>query len=215
MSIPIQEIKQQHPILGYSHLIMQEAGLRVEEKRFFNRTEFVIPYEDLMPLDVARFHNFPFRLTLAALFVFFGCSKATYTIITQAGQRESALWLLLILSGVLLGVIAQALRLWKHEFILTTGRGNIMLFDSRRNRKALYAFANALRDHTILYLRNQYGKVDPLLPVEPQLARFEWLRNLGVLNDTQFQQLKNSLSVGLSKPGDWPDLRYGPSPSIN
>jgi len=209
MSIPIHEIKQRYPILGYSHLIMQETGLHIEEKRFFNRTEFLIPYEDLMPIDVARFHNFPFRLTLAAVFVLFGCLKATYTLITQAGQRESALWLLLILSGVLLGVVAQALRLWRRDFILTTGRGNILLFDSRRNRKALYAFANTLRDHTILYLRNQYGKVDPLLPVEPQMARFEWLRNVGVINDTQFQQLKTCLLDNSYKSKDLPGFNYG------
>ena len=215
MSIIDKEIKQRYPILGYTHLIMQETGLYVEDKRFFNRSELLIPYEELMPIGIARHHNFPFRITLAAIFVFFGCTKASYTLITQTGQRESALWLLLILTGILLAVVAQALRMWKHDFIITTGRGNINLFDSSRNRTALYAFVNALRDHTIIYLREQYAGTDPLLPIEPQLARLEWLRSLGVLNDSQFDQLKTRLLGRFYNAENIPGQEHGFSPSAN
>ncbi|TGE17412.1 hypothetical protein [Hymenobacter elongatus] len=168
-----------------------------------------------MPIGVARQHNFPFRLTLAGLFVGFGCLKASYMVVTLAGQRDSALWLLLILSGLLLTIVAYALRLWRHDFILTTGRCNIALFDSRRNRKGLYEFADVLRDHTILYLRAQYAGVDPTQPAAPQLARLEWLHQVGVLNKTQLEKLKTRLLGKFYGSENVPGNEFGLAPSVN
>ena len=164
---------------------------------------------------MGRHHNFPFRLTLVALFVAFGCLKASYIAFTQPDQRESALWLLFILSGVLLTVVAFAFRSWRHDFILSTGRGHIFLFDSRRNRAALHAFAGALRNHTIQYLRRQYTNVNPLLPAEPQVARPEWLYGLGALSDAQFHQLKTRLLGCFYGSDDVPGNEYGLAPSVN
>ncbi|OWP64474.1 hypothetical protein CDA63_03645 [Hymenobacter amundsenii] len=208
-------IRQQYPPIGYTQLALRATGLGVDEKRFFNRTEIEIPYEELLPIGVGRLHNFPFRLTLAAVFVAFGCLKAAYTVVTQPDQRESALWLLLILGGILLTVMAFAFRSWRHDFILTTGRGNIFLFDSRRNRPALHAFADTLRDHTTQYLRQQYADINPLLPAEPQIARLEWLRSLGALSDEQFHQLKTRLLGRFYGSDHVPGNEHGLAPSAN
>ncbi|SET52495.1 hypothetical protein [Hymenobacter actinosclerus] len=208
-------IRQQYPPMGHTQLTLRAAGLEVDEKRFFNRTEIEIPYEELLPISVGRLHTFPFRLTLAAVFVAFGCFKAGYTAVMQPDQRESALWLLLILGGLLLAVIAFALRLWRHDFILSTGRGNIFLFDSRRNRAALHTFADTLRNHTTQYLRQQYADVNPLLPAEPQLARLEWLHGMGALSDAQFQQLKTRLLGRFYGSDDVPGNGQGLAPSVN
>ncbi|UOQ74887.1 hypothetical protein [Hymenobacter cellulosilyticus] len=212
---PPPTIRQVYPPLGYTQLTLQETGLQVEEKRFFNRTEILISYEDLMPIGVARQHSFPFRLTLAALFLTFGCAKAAYMVVTLAGQRESALWLLLILGGLLLAIVAFALRQWRHDFVLTTARGNIALFDSRRNRSALYDFANLVRDHTILYLREQYAEVDPTQPAESQLARLDWLQQVGVLNKTQVEQRKTRLLGKFYGSQSVPGNEFGLAPSVN
>ncbi|RPD44998.1 hypothetical protein DNI29_20105 [Hymenobacter sediminis] len=192
-SLVHQELRQSYPLVGYTHLTLGEAGLSVEQTRFFNRTELLIPYEDLLPIGRGRHHNFPFRLTLAALFVGFGCLKAVYMLIMQPNHRESAGWLLLLLLGVLAVVVYQALQLWRHDFLLTTGRGNIILFDSRRNRVALESFVTTLRDHTHAALLNRYAIIDALLPAEPQLSRLQWLHSLGVLTESQFHNLKTRL----------------------
>jgi len=215
MSLPTTTIRQLYPPAGYTQLTLLENGLKLEKKHFFQRTELLIPYEELLPIDVARHHNFPFRLTLATLFVGFGCLKAAYTVGSLPDQRESALWLLLILTGILLALAAQCLRLWRHDFILTTGRGNIALFDSRRNRPALYAFANTLRDHTIVHLRQQYATINPLRPAELQLARLEWLHELSALNKTQLEQLKTRLLGKFYSSNNVPGNELGLAPSVN
>lgn len=208
-------IRQNYPLIGYSQLTLQATGLWVEEKRFFNRTEIEIPYEELLPIGVGRYHNFPFRLTLAAAFVTFGCIKASYNAFTQPNERESALWLLLILGGLLLAIVAYALRLWRHDFILTTSQGNIFLFDSRRNRAALHGFADTLRERAAHYLRQQYAQVNPLLPAEQQVARLEWLHSLGALNDSQFHQLQTRLLGRFYSSNNPLGSESGLSPSVN
>ncbi|WP_303310986.1 hypothetical protein [Hymenobacter sp. BT730] len=189
----ISSIRQNYPLVGYTYLTLTDKSLQVEQRRLFNLTKVELPFEELMPIGVAHHHSIPFRLPLVALFISFGCLKSLYSIYAQPNQRESAIWLLLILTGILLALIYQILRDWHHDFVLTTGRGNIVLFDSRRKKATHYEFANELRDRTILYLRHHYTDINPLLPAEPQLARLEWLRERGVLNTTQFHQLKTRL----------------------
>ncbi|RSK44301.1 hypothetical protein [Hymenobacter perfusus] len=215
MTTPTRQITQAYPLIGSTRLTMQDNNLRIEEKRFFQQTAVDIPYEDLLPIGVGHHHFVPFRLLLAEVFLGFGCGKACYTLITQPNQRESAVWLLLILLGLFLGLGAYILQVWRHDFLITTGRGNIALFHSPRNKALLYDFANALRDHTILYMRRQYATVDPLLPAEPQLARLEWLRSLGALNNAQFHQLKTRLLGRFFGAENILGDEYGLSPSAN
>ncbi|WP_460621839.1 hypothetical protein [Hymenobacter tenuis] len=211
----LPELKQPYSLIGYSHLTLQETGLRIEEKRFFKRSDILISYEELLPVGIGRYHTFPFRLTLAALFIGFGCLKATYTIVAQPTQRESAMWLLLILTELLLGVSSYALQLWRHDFLITTASGNIAVFDSTRNQEAIVSFVSSIRAHTTQYLIKQYAKIDPLLPVEPQLARLEWLRSMGALNDNEFHKLKTRLIGRFYGSDNMLGTEYGLAPSAN
>jgi hypothetical protein len=101
-----------------------------------------------------------------------------------------------------LGVLLlYALHNWWHQAILHTGRLQMVLADHPRDRRQFRDFTQKLDAHTKAYLRQEYGTINPLGYIEPQLRRVAWLLDLGVLSPVEARTLNTRLTGRLSERG--------------
>ena len=54
-------------------------------------------------------------------------------------------------------------------------------------------FSNRIIEASNKFLLNKYGKIDKALPIEGQLSKLEFLRDRDILNEDEFENLKNQL----------------------
>jgi hypothetical protein len=88
---------------------------------------------------------------------------------------------------------------WWHQAILHTGRLRLVLADHPRDRRQFRDFAEKLDAHTKKYLRREYGAINPLGYIEPQLRRLGWLHDLGVLSAAELRALSTRLTGRVSE----------------
>ena len=109
-------------------------------------------------------------------------------------------WEYVVGGGAVLGIVLlYALHNWWHQAILHTGRLQLVLADHPRDRRQFLDFTQKLDAHTKAYLRKEYGAINPLGYIEPQLRRVAWLRDLGVLNAAEARTL-NTRPHGVASP---------------
>lgn len=189
-------------------LSLEAEGLLVKEKTLNEYNEFTVPYEDLLPLGTARVKHVPVRLTAACLFLLFGCGKVLYDYVLNGDNPGDAAWLLLIMLGVLSVAAAFTAKQWSWDFIITTGRGNLRFTDVGEASKRLPEVVEGLRAHAVTVLREKYLWIDSVLPVQAQVERMQWLRELNVIDEATYRAAKQELLSGETLPqngmGSWP-----------
>ena len=176
---------------------LREHGLYVCQRDAWGQVqvELEVPYEEVLPLRVDRVRRtarlrFPWYSQLAVILG--GNLLAGYlTRHLSTGQ----LWTLLgVLGALCLFIIYYGARNWSWNTVLRTARGHFVLADQPSHRVALESFVGALGVRAKSYLRREYGTINPMGNIEPQLRRLAWLHELDVLNSAEARALTTRLT---------------------
>ena len=156
--------------------------------------ETEVPYEEILPIKSGEHRHIPAnQLVLTGmLLVFLGYGPWREWLLTgHTGFSMYSWWLIL---GV------NALSIWVRfeqqwcTFRLQTAHLAITLAGRPWQRKQFRALVAELERRTKTYLRDEYGQVNPLGFIEPQLRRVAWLRELDVLSGPEAQALSTRLT---------------------
>ncbi|GAA4035144.1 hypothetical protein GCM10022409_19680 [Hymenobacter glaciei] len=156
--------------------------------------ETEVPYEEILPVKSDISSRIPVNqlLLTGLLLAFLGYEPCRHWLTT--GEAGTALYTWLLVLG--LNLLASYLRFeqqWS-TFRLQTAHLVITLAGRPWQRRQFRALVAELERRTKTYLRDEYGQVNPLGFIEPQLRRVAWLRELDVLSIREAQALSMRLT---------------------
>ncbi|TVT38604.1 hypothetical protein FNT36_20705 [Hymenobacter setariae] len=199
---------QQSQLTRSTQFTVREHGFFVSQRDGRGQVDIAveIPYEELLPIRLEYRNQVPRQMLPLAAFAFIFWILHLARPWLDAGRlpvTDDVLansWLLTMGAGVcLLMLSVYAWRHWWHQAILHTGRLQLVLADHPRDRQQFRDFTQRLDAHTKAYLRQEYGAINPLGYIEPQLRRVAWLRDLGVLSVAEARTLNTRLTGRVSE----------------
>lgn len=199
---------QQSQLTRTTQFTVREHGFFVSQRDGRGQVDIAveIPYEELLPIRLEYRNQVPRQVLPMAIFAFVFWALHLVRPWLAAGRLPAAndvlgdSWLLVMGTGVGMGgLCVYAWRHWWHQAILHTGRLKLVLADHPRDRRQFRDFTEQLNAHTKAYLRQEYGAINPLGYIEPQLRRLAWLHDLGVLSAAELRALSTRLTGRVSE----------------
>lgn len=194
------QIEQRQLWGSRTQLGLRPHGLYVCQRQAGGRKvlELEIPYEEVLPLQAE--HQPAPRRPLSAQQQL-GLIVVLQLLIALVSRHLTTWQFWGFLAGVALAMAALLLYgwlNWMNSIVLTTSQLSVTLTDRPQQRVALQQFFTELEQRAKAYLRLEYADIDPLGPIEPQLRRLRWLRELGVLTETEARIRTTRLTGRLS-----------------
>lgn len=180
-------------------LSLRTHGLHVSQRDGQGRLklEAEMLYEELLPVQLEYRNVTPPRhlgwLVFSLLYVGLQLARPLLGAASPPPSDEAWSWAFGAGIGLVL-LLLYAQRNWWHKAVLHTPRLQVILADHPHDRQQLRAFVRSLQDRTKTYLRQEYGQVNPLGHIEPQLRRVAWLRDLDVLSPREARALTTRLT---------------------
>jgi|3_EtaG_2_1085321.scaffolds.fasta_scaffold24057_2 hypothetical protein len=78
----------------------------------------------------------------------------------------------------------------KNEIYLYGGIQDLSFFRNKPDEKTVDQFVDELIEHTKQFLKNKYAKIDKDLNKDLQISNFHWLKNIEVITNEEFEELK-------------------------
>ncbi len=188
--------EQKQLFLGSTHLALREQSLYVCKRNPQGTVvlEAEVAYEDVLPVASGARRHVPLApLAFTALLVgWLGLEPWRALLATGHAGPNFYFWLGLVAVN---GVVAW-LRFdqqWS-TFQLRAAHLAVAVGGRPWQRRRFEAFAAALEDRAKTYLRREYGTVNPLGVIEPQLRRVAWLRELEVFSPAEARALTTRLT---------------------
>ncbi len=188
----------QHRQFGRSTLLaLRPHGLYVRQRDIWGQVqlELEVPYEEVLPLRLERVRResklrIPWYTQLALLL---GLNPLAHYFTYQFNTIQ--LWTLIgVFMTLCIVLVEYAVRHGFWNTVLRTSRTQLVLAEQSCSRAALQQFAAVLETSAKTYLRQEYGQVNPLGPIELQLRRLGWLRELEVLSSGEARALTTRLT---------------------
>ena len=176
---------------------IKKSGLNVEIKSLFDAVEYEVAHEQIDNKKRTQSSINHGLLVISIFFLVFG-------LLFLLGTNDE-LTAIFILLSFLCGVLAFISR--KRVVILNSYDGNqIQLYFTRQNKQRVIDFADEIIGASDKYLLNKYTRIDPALPIEPQIHSIQFLRNREIISEDDYESLKNQLlgrsnksSIGFGK----------------
>ncbi len=183
-------------LIGSTHLAVRTKTLYVCQRNPQGRImlETEIPYEDLLPLDTKVQRQVPAVPLLLAGGMLLLLGYGPWTRLLTTGHPTTDFWLWLGILALNVGSFWLRFERQWSTFRLRTARLVLTLAGRPWQRRRFAALVLALETQTHTYLRREYGRVNPLGWIEPQLRRLRWLRDLEVLSPREAQALTTRLT---------------------
>lgn len=191
---------QKQLFLGTTHIALRAESLYVCKRnpQGVATLETEVPYEEILPIKSGEHRHIPTNqlLLTGVLLAFLGYGPWREWLATgQAGFGLYSWWGILGLNAVALWLRFE--QQWC-TFRLQTAHLVVTLAGRPWQRKRFRALVAELERRTKTYLRGEYGQVNPLGFIEPQLRRVAWLRELDVLSGPEAKALSTRLTGRLS-----------------
>ena len=186
-----------------THLALREHGFFISQRDGRGQVDMAVelPYEELLPIRLEYRNTVPQRQLLWVLggLAYAGVHLARPFLLADRPLPDDVwLWAFGI-GAALVAFFLYGVNNWWHQAILHTGRLQLILADHPRDRRQFRDFTERLDAHTKAYLRQEYGTINPLGYIEPQLRRVAWLHDLGVLSTTEARALSTRLTGRISE----------------
>ncbi|GAB3653914.1 hypothetical protein GCM10027594_27860 [Hymenobacter agri] len=156
--------------------------------------ETEVPYEEILPVRAHLQRRLPTGqlLLTGLLLAFLGYGPVRHWLTT--GSADAALWGWLLV--LVLNLLASYLRFEQQWFTFRLQTANLVVTLAGRpwQRRRFQTLVAELERRTKAYLRDEYGQVNPLGFIEPQLRRVAWLHELEVLSAREAQALSMRLT---------------------
>ena len=187
---------QKQLFLGTTHIALRAESLYVCKRnpQGVATLETEVPYEEILPIKSGEHRHIPTNqlLLTGALLTFLGYGPWREWLATgQAGFALYSWWGILGLNAVALWLRFE--QQWC-TFRLQTAHLVVTLAGRPWQRKQFRALVAELERRTKTYLRGEYGQVNPLGFIEPQLRRVAWRRELDGLSAREAQALSTRLT---------------------
>lgn len=78
----------------------------------------------------------------------------------------------------------------KNEIYLYGGTQDLSFFRNKPDEKTVDQFVDELIERTKQFLRNKYARIDKDLNKDVQIGNFNWLKNIEVITNEEFEELK-------------------------
>ncbi|MGI4874725.1 MAG: hypothetical protein ACRYFX_26515 [Janthinobacterium lividum] len=193
---------QQSQLTRSTQFALREHGFFVSQRDGRGQVDVAveIPYEELLPVRLEYRSALPTQwlrwLGFGAWVLFVVLREYLFS------ARTVDFWIYAGGGAALLGLLVlYAWHNWWHQAILHTARMRVVLADHPRDRRQLRTFVDNLESYTKGYLRREYGLINPLGLIEPQLRRLGWLHELDVLSIAEAQALATRLTGRLPGRG--------------
>jgi hypothetical protein len=179
----IMHLENRH-YLTKQTLLIESNSLKVESRDFMNSAEYEIPLEIIdnkKKIETSINHGL---LTIAVmLFVI--------AILLLAGTNEE-LKIAFTFAATICALFAFVLK--KRTITINVHDGTkIQLHFTNSNRDEVVAFCDAIINASNQLLINKFSKIDPRLPIDPQLENIQYLRNRGIISEENYDMLKDQL----------------------
>lgn len=163
---------------------IQKSCLKVDVKNIFDAIEYEISYEQINnKKKIQTIVNHGLLITGFFFFVF--------GLLFQIGPNDE-LTAIAFFIAFIFAVFAFLSR--KKVVTIDAYDGNkIELFFNNGNKQEVVEFANQIIEASNNYLLNKYAKIDPALPIDPQLNNIQFLRNKEIITEEDYETLKNQL----------------------
>lgn len=188
--------EQRQLFLGSTHLALREQSLYVCKRnpQGTMMLETEVAYEDVLPVAATGRRHVPVAplAFTAALLVWLGLDP--WRALLATGHAGSTFYFWLGLTAV--NVLVAWLRFdqqWS-TFHLKAAHLAVVVGGRPWQRRQFEAFAAQLEARAKTYLRREYGTVNPLGVIEPQLRRVAWLRELDVFSSAEARALTTRLT---------------------
>jgi heme/copper-type cytochrome/quinol oxidase subunit 4 len=192
----------QRKLLNVRSFEILSDSLKVRFKTLNQTEEFSVPFEELgtqiSTKKVASTVPFLIAFVPALLLIIL----VYFLAVNQPIEKGH------IAATIIFGVFAVVALVTtpKNSLYLSSAHRQIEFYRDKPNNEAVDAFVKEVIDNCNEYLRMKYAKVDPDLPVEPQLNSLTWMKNRNLITDEEFEQFKSTLLR--RKSPDKPDVGF-------
>lgn len=188
---------KQRKLFAIREFEFKEEGLFVREKNLTSSYETVVSYEDIAIGNLSRRRKTD--NVIVALTAFFGLMSIAFFITKISGGEADWSVIIVTFCFALFGGLITYVN-WKREIIIPLySSGALVIFERIPNKDEVDQFIVDLMRKINSYLTEKYAKIDHDLPSDGQLNNFIYLRERKVIDDDEFQKLKESLLKGKSQ----------------
>jgi hypothetical protein len=163
---------------------LEMSTLKVEIRNLFDQVEYQISLEHI---DYKRRVEVIFNhgLFVASLFAL------VIGLLLEFAPNEEAALVFFLVAAV---CFTAAFLLKKRVVTINSLDGNkIELYFNNRNKHLVVSYADQIVAASNAFLLHKYGKVDPALPIEPQINSIQFLRDREIISEAEYEGLKNQL----------------------
>ena len=187
---------QKQLFLGTTHIALRAESLYVCKRnpQGVATLETEVPYEEILPIQSGEHRHIPTNQVLMTVLLLLVLGSGPWREWLTTGQASSALYWWWLIFGI--NALAMWLRFEQQwcTFRLQTAHLALTLAGRPWQRKQFRALVAELERRTKTYLRDEYGQVNPLGFIEPQLRRVAWLHELDVLSAREARALSTRLT---------------------
>ena len=187
---------QKQLFLGTTHIALRAESLYVCKRnpQGVPTLETEVPYEEILPIQSGEHRHIPTNQVLMTVLILVVLGSGPWREWLATGQATSGLYWWWLILGI--NALAMWLRFEQQwcTFRLQTAHLALTLAGRPWQRKQFRALVAELERRTKTYLRNEYGQVNPLGFIEPQLRRVAWLHELDVLSAPEARALSTRLT---------------------
>ena len=187
---------QKQLFLGTTHIALRAESLYVCKRnpQGVATLETEVPYEEILPMQSGEHRQIPTNQVLMTVLILVVLGSGPWREWLATGQASSALYWWWLILGI--NALAMWLRFEQQwcTFRLQTAHLALTLAGRPWQRKQFRALVAELERRTKTYLRDEYGQINPLGFIEPQLRRVAWLHELDVLSAPEARALSTRLT---------------------
>ena len=187
---------QKQLFLGTTHIALRAESLYVCKRnpQGVATLETEVPYEEILPIKSGEHRHIPVGQLLPPAFLLLVLGIGPWRELLSTGHASFSFYFWWLVVGInALGMWVRFEQQWC-TFRLQTAHLAITLAGRPWQRKQFRALVTELERRTKTYLRDEYGQVNPLGFIEPQLRRVAWLHELDVLSAREAQALSTRLT---------------------
>jgi len=171
---------------------LTETGLYFKESNLTNSYEIEIPYQEINYSKRSKQKKVDYFFK--ALAILFGLASLLNLVLLINGNFILD-WknLLVTTSLTFVFTLLAYLKSNKLIFIPTENEGLIEFFEARPDKHTVNLFLDNLSKNITSFLKKKYATLDKDLPVDHQLSNLILLKEKDILNEEEFNTLKNEL----------------------
>jgi len=182
----------------FNHRTIQflEEGITFSRGNLVSSNQVTIPYEEIFYEKPAR--EFKLDKVYMWICIFAGLTLVKLVLGYSENSNEPLYEGLLPLVSIFFVVFLITTLLSRRQmfYIPTYSSGVIDLYDNKPSEIELNEFLIELKFRTNNFLKKKYATIDKDLPTDRQLETITWLRQRNILDETEYESLKQQLVGG-------------------